>query len=676
VTRTSASPEEVGAPEAAAGAPQPVVELRGVSRSYGSLEVLHPVDLIVAPGELAAVVGPSGSGKTTLLQHIGTLDRPTTGQVLIEGRDTSRMSDKELSALRAHAIGFVFQQFFLHPTMSALDNVAMGMLYTGLPQGERQVHARAALDRVGLGHRLHHLPAELSGGERQRTAVARAVVGRPPLVLADEPTGNLDSRSGADVLAVLRELHADGTTVLVITHDGEVAAAMDRRISLRDGTVTSDERAAPGRADGGRLMTGTSHRSEPRPAGPTGPSPRGRRSGGARLNSRLRPRDLARLGVLGLRGRPIRTLLSALGIGIGIAAVVGVFGISTSSQAGLLAQIDTLGTNLLTVSPGQSLTGEDAKLPPTAPEMVRRIPGVRAVSHTGAVPGDVYRSAAIPAVERNNLTVTAVSLDVLDTLEIPVVSGRWLNPATARFPAAVLGATAARRLGIPEVGNSPQVFLAGKWFTVVGVLGPAPLAPEVDTSVLVGLPVASARLGYDGHPTKIYERSDDEVVPAVRRLLAATANPENPEEMEVSRPSDALIAKAATRNTFTSLFLGLGAVALLVGGLGIANVMIISVLERRSEIGLRRSLGATRAHVRRQFMVESLLLSAMGGLAGTLTGVVITIGYAASRDWTAVVPPGALLAAAAASLVVGTLAGIYPAARAARLSPTEALRTG
>ncbi|MET0134730.1 MAG: ABC transporter ATP-binding protein [Kibdelosporangium sp.] len=220
----------------------PVMQLAGVSKKYGELTVLHALDLDIEAGELVAVVGPSGSGKTTLLQIMGTLDRPSAGTVRVAGRDVTGMNDRGLSAIRAHHIGFVFQQFFLDPALSAMDNVATGLLYTGTPARRRSELAGEALDRVGLGHRLTHRPNQLSGGECQRVAIARAVLGRPDVLLADEPTGNLDSKSGAAVLDLLRELNVDGTTVVVITHDEQLAEAMPRQIRLRDGAVEQDRR--------------------------------------------------------------------------------------------------------------------------------------------------------------------------------------------------------------------------------------------------------------------------------------------------------------------------------------------------------------------------------------------------------------------------------------------------
>jgi putative ABC transport system permease protein len=271
------------------------------------------------------------------------------------------------------------------------------------------------------------------------------------------------------------------------------------------------------------------------------------------------------------------------------------------------------------------------------------------------------------------LSVQAANLDLLDTVSVTIADGVWLNAATARYPAVVLGSEAASLLGIKSTGV--QVFLGGRWFTVTGILEAAPLAPELDMAALVGWPAAESYLDFDGHPTTVYTRASDDSVEAVGNVLAATANPEAPNEVRVSRPSDALAARQAADSAFTGLLLGLGAVALLVGGVGVANTMVISVLERRAEIGLRRSLGATRGQVRLQFVAESLLLSTIGGVSGVMLGLAVTGGYAATRDWPTVVPAWVMLGGVAATLVIGAIAGLYPAIRAARLPPTEALAT-
>ncbi|MBO3749008.1 ABC transporter permease [Streptosporangiaceae bacterium NEAU-GS5] len=388
--------------------------------------------------------------------------------------------------------------------------------------------------------------------------------------------------------------------------------------------------------------------------------------------ARLAVGDLIRVGGAGLRARPTRVLLSALGIAIGIATMVAVVGISSSSKAKLLNELDKLGTNMLTVTPGQTLFGEDATLPKEAPAMIRAIGPVRTAGATGKTGENVYRTDRIPATQTAGLTVQATSLDLPGTLQTAVRSGVWLNAATARERAVVLGAVAAQRLGA-EPGQS--VWIKGQWWTVVGVLEISPLAPDIDRSALIGFTAAERYLNFDGYPTTIYTRSADDAVTDVRGVLPRTANPENPEEVNVSRPSDALAARAAAAGAFTNLLLGIGAVALLVGGVGVANTMVISVLERRREIGLRRSLGATRANVRLQFLTESLLLSGLGGVAGALLGAIVTVAYATWRDLPPVLPAWAPAGGLAATLLVGTVAGIYPAARAARMSPTLALST-
>ncbi|MGI5212873.1 ABC transporter permease [Plantactinospora sp. CA-290183] len=392
--------------------------------------------------------------------------------------------------------------------------------------------------------------------------------------------------------------------------------------------------------------------------------------------ARLRPRDILRVGGVGLRTRPLRAFLSALGIAIGIAAMVSVVGISASSRAELDRTLAALGTNLLTVGPGKSLFGDDAQLPEESVEMIDRIGPVQQVAATGLLAeAKVYRSDLIPEGESGSIATRAASLELRDTVGLELTSGTWLNAATARYPAVVLGAATAGRLGLGSAGPDVQVQLGDRWFTVVGILSPAPLAPELDLSALVGWEAARSYLDFDGHPTTVYTRSTDSGVEAVRAVLGATANPEAPNEVQVSRPSDALAAQQATDEAFTGLLLGLGAVALLVGGVGVANTMVISVLERRAEIGLRRSLGATRGQVRTQFLAESLLLSALGGVGGVLLGIGVTASYALSQSWPAVVPVWAMAGGIGATLLIGAFAGLYPAIRAARLAPTEALAT-
>jgi putative ABC transport system permease protein len=634
------------------GAQPPVAALRGVSFS-------------VHRGELVAIVGPSGSGKSTLLHIVGTLERPSSGAVRIGGVDASRLSDRELSLLRAREIGFVFQQFFLAEHATVRENVADGLLYAGVPAAERFSRADRALERVGLAQRASFNPGRLSGGERQRVAIARALVGCPSIILADEPTGNLDSTTGASIMQLMRELNASGATIIMITHDVRIADQLPRQIQVLDGQVVADIRRDQGAlADGAQDEKASSVQAR---------------------DGRLRLRDGLRVASVGLRARPLRAALSALGIAIGTAAIVGVLGLSSSSQAGLLAEIDRLGTNLLTVEAGQSLAGGAAKLPVEAPARITHLDNVQLVTHTALIKqANVYRNPMIPLGNTGGVQVRATSLNLLSVLSTGVARGSWLNAGTAREPVAVLGSAAARRLGIDRVFLDQRIWLGGQWFTLTGILEPTPLAPDVDGSALIGYPAAQKYLGYvsmvrgeaeAGPPSSIYVRAATGHEAAVQSLLAQTANPQAPNEVNVSRPSDLLTARAAAAGAFNSLFLGLGAVALIVGTVGVANTMIISVLERRSEIGLRRALGATEGHIRTQFFGESILLAAIGGIVGVLAGAVVTAVYASLKHWAVVIPVEAWSGGIASAVLIGVLAGLLPAIRASRLPPSEALRT-
>jgi putative ABC transport system permease protein len=401
--------------------------------------------------------------------------------------------------------------------------------------------------------------------------------------------------------------------------------------------------------------------------------------------ARLASRDWLRVASVGLRSRPMRAALSALGIAIGTAAIVAVLGLSSSSQSGLLAEIDRLGTNLLTVEAGQSLTGAPASLPHEAPARITHLADVQQVAHTALVKdAHAYRNPLIPIGKTGGIQVRATSLNLLAVLGTGLARGNWLNEGTARGPVAVLGSATANQLGIDRVHLEQRIWLGGQWFNVAGILQPSPLAPDIDTSALIGYPAAQDFLGYasivagdatTGPPGLIYLRTTTGSEAAVQALLARTANPESPYEAAVSQPSDVLTARAAAAGAFDSLFLGLGVVALIVGAVGVANIMIISVLERRSEIGLRRALGATQGQIRTQFLGESMLLAVIGGTVGVIAGAAATAIYASSKGWAVVIPVQAWSGGIAAAILIGALAGLMPAIRASRMAPTVALRT-
>ena len=392
---------------------------------------------------------------------------------------------------------------------------------------------------------------------------------------------------------------------------------------------------------------------------------------------RLRYSDLAALASVGLRTRKLRASLSALGIAIGVAAIVAVLGLAASAKATLLNEIQALGTNLLTVSNGQTIGGDTAELPVVAPQMIARLPGVVGVEDVGTV-GDVsaYKSPLIPSIETDGLSVDAATLGLPAVAGSSLAQGRFLNAATAREPVAVLGAQAARLLGVDRITPGLRIWVDGQWFYVTGILRTDTYAPELDSAILVGFPAAEKYLHFDGHPARIYIRTtagDPAVTARVDSLLGSAASPENPSYVTVSQPSAVLTAQADAKGALDTLFLGLGAVALLVGAIGVANIMVIAVLERRSEIGLRRALGATRGQIRVQFLAEAILLSLAGGVTGVVIGLAATTAYARSHGEPVTIPPEAWAGGLAAAIVIGALAGLLPAIRAARLSPTEAL---
>lgn len=399
-------------------------------------------------------------------------------------------------------------------------------------------------------------------------------------------------------------------------------------------------------------------------------------SHGSVTPSRLRFTEVARVGFSALSARKLRSVLSALGIAIGIASLVSVLGLSESSKSELLERIGALGTNLLTIEAGSGFGAGDAALPETSVRSIGRVATVEATSAVYAVDAGAYRNDLVPEDITSGIQVFASDPGLMATLHGSVEHGSFLTEASRAYPAAVLGSVAAERLGLRDLENAVRVYVGGRWVDVIGILAPFALAADLDRALLIGDLAAESFYGIELSPATVYVRVDEDHIDETRDILAATVDPENPEEAEISRPSDLLEARAAAESSFTGLFLGLGAVALLVGGIGIANIMVIGVIERRGEIGLRRAIGATRSHIRSQFLIEALTLASVGGAAGVLAGVAVTYAYSATQGWRVIVPPTAVAGGLVAALTIGAVAGLYPAIRAARVSPTEALRSG
>lgn len=400
-------------------------------------------------------------------------------------------------------------------------------------------------------------------------------------------------------------------------------------------------------------------------------------AGGAETRGRMSFSDVIHLGLLGISTRKLRAVLSALGIAIGIATVIVVLGIPASSRAALLSRLSELGTNVLRAEP-QPNQNPPVKLPKDAAQRAERIGPVTGAAMVANTHTIVRRNDHIDPNNGSGLSVLASSVDLLDVLKGGMNSGHFLTKSTSDTPSVVLGYVAAERLGVARVlpgRQAPLVYIGDRWFTVTGVLDPMPLNADLERAVLVGWGAATRYLDFDGHPTVVYTKAPENTLRDVRAVLAATLYPKLPGLVQVSKPSEALLAKKATESTFSSLFLGMAGVALLVGGIGVGNTMFISVLERRKEIGLRRALGATRGHIRSQFLTESVVLSGLGGIAGTALGVLATLGYALSQGWPPVIPPIAVVCGVGGAALVGALAGLRPSIRAARLTPTQALAT-
>jgi len=400
-------------------------------------------------------------------------------------------------------------------------------------------------------------------------------------------------------------------------------------------------------------------------------------------SSSFRIADIFATAAGGLGSRKLRTVLSALGITIGIGAMVAVLGLSESGSAALEDRIAALGTNLLRVSAGQGFGGGDATLPEDAVPMIGRIGPVESVSAVGSVDQAVLLNDLVNPSQTGGLSVKTAEPNLVDALNGSIDSGRFIDESTGVTTSAVLGSVAAERLGVRNIDGT-QVLIGDEWFTVVGILDSfddqtdeveTALFNDLDRAAFIGADIAETLFDTPRNPETIYVRASENLVDEVIGVLPNTADPESPEEVEVVRPSDALEAQEAAESTFDNLFLGLGAVALLVGGIGIANVMVIAVIERRNEIGLRRALGATRAHIRRQFLLEALLLSTLGGVAGVILGAGVTALWADRQGWRTVIPTEALVGGVVAAVAIGALAGLYPAIRASKLAPTEALRS-
>ncbi len=659
----------------------PLIELREVSRRYtlGSIEVraLDRVSLAIEAGEFVAIMGQSGSGKSTLMNLLGCLDTPTDGQFLIAGQDASRLGADELAALRREHFGFIFQRYHLLPHLDARGNAALPAVYAGLGAGARSRRSQELLERLGLGDRLHHRPNELSGGQQQRVSIARALMNGGQLILADEPTGALDSTSGAEMLRLLKELNAAGHTIILVTHDPGVAAHARRVIELRDGRIVKDD--------------GT-------PAGHVAPA-RGDTAAPAAAAGWLRRvqvqwREALVTAWLSLQGNRLRSFLSMLGISIGIASVVSIVALTSAARSTFEGEFMSVMSGKIWIWRGNSNLPPGAEPPSfnlTELDALRSLPGVAAVQGERQLPV-LLRHRSRDA----SLQARGGDAGTLFERKLKVDAGRWFSPWEMAEGAQVLVLDEQSRKALFKDGESPlgrTVLLAASG-GVPDASGALPNAPL--PFVVVGTVKTDSQLGFNfgnGNaylPVRTYIRKldsrpavdafsvqmdfklpPDEVWRHLKHRLRALRGSEN----FSSWSGDAEFRKMQNFTAgFAALLAGVGAIALLVGGVGVMNIMLVSVSERTREIGIRMAVGARQSDVRLQFLIEAVVLCCLGGLVGVAFSWLGAQVLGAAQDTLKVdVSWAALGVAFAVSSAVGLVFGTVPARRAAALSPVDAL---
>lgn len=647
-----------------------MIEIRGIKKTYRMGEnvvyALRGIDLVVEDGDFVAIMGPSGSGKSTLANILGLLDVPEAGSYKLNGREVSNFSEDELAVLRRDEIGFIFQQFNLLPRLNAVENVALPLLYSKKEGGLER--SQALMQQVGLGTRMEHRPNELSGGQQQRVAIARSLVNQPRIILADEPTGNLDSVSQEEIMRMLHALNDTGITVMVVTHEEEVAAQAKRILRLRDGMLQEDIRKAPitcKKADVDALkVTGSEA-------------------------ARIAFLEYMRQGFKTLAGNKIRTALSMLGILIGVAAVVAMMAIGTGAQKAIEAQLSSLGSNLLVVRAGAQRVGGVAQeagattrlTPEDAAAILEKIPTIRAVSPS------VTGRAQVTHFNKNWSTQVLGAGPTYAVMKsaTPTV-GRFFtdeeNKKRARV--AVVGATVVREVFGSENPVGETIRLNKVAFQVIGVLPEKGATGFRDEDDIVVIPLYTAMhrlLGkdyVDSIDIEVAEASqiDNSQNQVMDILYARHRVPASQQDdaFQVRNMAEIQAALTQSSKTMSTLLAAIAAISLLVGGIGIMNIMLVSVTERTKEIGLRKAIGARRADILQQFLAESIVISVVGGVAGIMLGWIATLLLAYFAGWATSISPGSVALAFGFSSAIGMVFGIYPARKASLLHPIEALR--
>ncbi len=643
-----------------------VLQLCKVGRQFGvepPVNALVDVNLRLEPGEWLAITGPSGSGKSTLLNVIGCLDRPTSGDYIFDGIDTATLNDNKRAGLRSRRIGFVFQSFHLLPHRSVLENVMLAEVYRKQSRRGRRKRALAAIERVGLSHRANFLPTRLSGGEKQRVAIARALVGSPSLLLCDEPTGNLDSKASANILALFEALHQQGLTLVIVTHDDSVAKRAGRRVHIIDGALTED----------------TDWESKREPTHP----PQTRLNTNAISRSGITLYDLLDEAIAGLFARPGRMMLTMLGIVIGLTALVATLGLSRTANNRIIGRFDELAATEIFVTTKPAPDGANPEaLPWDAPTRLRRLNGVVAAGTLSPVDvGDTLVSASLVQDPQSQtdfkLAVQAASPGLFEAVRADLETGRLpdLGHSNRADRVAVLGPGAALRLGIVGVEQLPAIAIGDHLYLVIGILHDVARQPDLLGSIII--PEGTARHDFGlSSPQLVVVETQVGAAKLIAQQAPLALRPDDPTVLKIASPPEPQRVREAVQSDLNVMFLLLSGLSLIVGAIGIANITLVSVMERTGEIGLRRSIGATRGHIAAQFLLESTSIGVVGGILGASFGILTVVAVSAYQVWTPVLDPSAPFVAPLIGGVIGLVSGTYPALRAAHLEPVEAFRTG